>query len=109
MGTSLGHANSTGVSSDVATTTCPGPTPEQAHPQLRPKFMTPAVLEYLENVPNVCGWADLLQNYLRFEAASPSKSVGLFFLSVRCVLSSFLSIRPPAFPPPDVLLWWVTG
>jgi hypothetical protein len=40
-----------------------------------PKFITPEVLAHLSGITNVEGWSDLVQIYLKFETASPSKSV----------------------------------
>lgn len=40
-----------------------------------PKFITPEVVEHFNGITNVPGWSDLIQNYLKFEAASPSKGV----------------------------------
>ena len=40
-----------------------------------PSFVTPEIVQHLLSVSNVDGWSDLIQIYLKFEAASPSKNV----------------------------------
>ena len=40
-----------------------------------PKFITTAILTHLSGDTNVEGWSDTVQMYLKFENASPSKSV----------------------------------
>ena len=52
-----------------------------------PKFITPEILEHLSSITNVDGWSNLVQAYLEFEAASPSKSVS-FLYSLSCFANS---------------------
>ena len=40
-----------------------------------PKFAALEVFVHLSSIPNVDGWSNLVQAYLKFEAASPSKNV----------------------------------
>ena len=56
------------------------PAPAKAYP----KFITPEVLKHLSSITGVDGWSNLIQTYLEFEVASPSRSVsdGLFITPV---------------------------
>jgi hypothetical protein len=52
-----------------------------------PKFITPAVLAHLSGLTNVEGWSDLVQAYLKFETASPSRNVSGPSISLLTLLS----------------------
>ena len=85
-----------------------GPNPRLGSQGPYPKFITPTVLEHLHSIENVSGWSDLVQNYLMFEVASPSKSVGRF-LHDNMVIPNRVTLQMTRLPsnrqPPIVDAW----
>ena len=74
-----------------------------------PKFITPEVITHLSSITNVDGWSDLVQVYLEFEAASPSKSVSVIYCvryvqPLTCILQT---TRLPAKGRPTEVDGWL--
>jgi len=73
-----------------------------------PKFVTPEVITHLSSVTNIDGWAGLVQIYLKFEVASPSKSVSLIYslCHVQLLIHTLQTTRLSAkLRPPEVNAW----
>ena len=73
-----------------------------------PKFITPGVLAHLTGVTGIEGWSDLVQTYLEFENASPSKSVSLIIICVG-ILTILIALKTTRLPhkqrPDEVGAW----